>query len=39
MVEMFRGNALAHPIVCPECGVSTNFARSSLKLFGRQAED
>ncbi len=39
LAEIFRADVLAHAILCPECGVSTNFTRSNLKLFGGKGED
>jgi hypothetical protein len=38
-VEVFRSDALAHSVICPECGLSTSFARSNLKLFRGQGEE
>lgn len=37
--EIFRTDVLAHAVLCPECGVSTSFTRSNLKLFGGTGED
>lgn len=39
VIDMFRDDALAHAIACPECGVSTAFTRRNLKLFGGHRED
>ncbi|GEM_PF-3022667 len=39
VLEIFRADGLAHAVVCPECGISTSFTRSNLKLFSRQGED
>jgi DNA-directed RNA polymerase subunit RPC12/RpoP len=39
LLDIFRADALTHAVDCPECGISTNFARSNLKLFARQGED
>jgi predicted RNA-binding Zn-ribbon protein involved in translation (DUF1610 family) len=39
VIEIFRADGDAHSVVCPECGMSTHFTRSNLKLFSRKGED
>jgi ribosomal protein S27AE len=39
LAEVFRSDATAHAVICPECGISTVFARSNLKLFRGRGEE